>query len=100
MSAFLDIEKQLPSFSDVLKSPKTVKVPDAPSAVLMLMFQAVDYLKTQDDMSSFMEFVKRVASSELQAIFFSIAFNHGSLVRLARNNNEMKEWAKNNHVLM
>ena len=100
MSAFLDIEKQLPSFDDVLKSPKTVKVPDAPSAILMLMFQAVDYLKTQDDMSSFMEFVKRVASSELQAIFFSIAFNHSNLVRLARNNNEMKEWAKNNHVLM
>lgn len=100
MSAFLDIEKQLPAFADILKSPKTVKVPDAPSAVLMLMFQAVDYLKTQDDMSSFMEFVNRVASSELQAIFFSIAFNNDKTVRLARNNNEMKEWAKNNHVLM
>ena len=100
MSAFLDIEKQLPAFEDVLKSPKTVKVPDAPSAVLMLMFQAVDYLKTQDDMSSFMEFVNRVASSELQAIFFSIAFNNEKTIRLARNNNEMKTWAKDNHVLM
>jgi hypothetical protein len=44
--------------------------------------------------------VNRVASAELQAIFFSIAFNNDKTVRLARNNNEMKEWAKNNHVLM
>lgn len=100
MSAFLAIEKQLPSMEDVLKNPKTVKVPDEVSATLMLMFQALDYLKTQDDMSKFMEFVNRVASSEIQAIFFSLILSSSKTVRIARNNNEVKEWAKDNHQLM
>jgi hypothetical protein len=99
MSAFLSLEKQLPDLADVLKNPKTVKVPDEVAATLMLMFQAIDALKTQDELSSFMEFVNRVASAEIQAVFFTMLMRSSRTTKLARNNMQIAEWAKNNHEL-
>jgi hypothetical protein len=99
MSAFLSLEKQLPDLSEVLKNPKTVKVPDEVAATLMLMFQAIDALKTQDELSSFMEFVNRVASAEIQAVFFTMLMRSSRTTKLARNNMQIAEWAKNNHEL-
>ena len=99
MSAFLSLEKQLPDLGEVLKNPKTVKVPDEVAATLMLMFQAIDVLKTQDELSSFMEFVNRVASSEIQAVFFTMLMRSARTTKLARNNAQIAEWAKNNHEL-
>lgn len=99
MSAFLALEKQLPSFDEVLKNPSTIKVPDDTAATLMLMFQAIDSLKTQDELSSFMTFVNRVASSEIQAVFFTMTMRNNNTARLARNNAQISEWARNNHEL-
>ena len=99
MSAFLSLEKQLPDLNEVLKNPKTVKVPDEVAATLMLMFQAIDSLKTQEELSSFMEFVNRVASSEIQAVFFTMLMRSARTTKLARNNAQTAEWAKNNHEL-
>ena len=100
MAAFLSLEKQLPDFEEVLKNPKTVKVPDDTAATLMVMFQAIDRLKTQDELSSFMEFVNRIASSEMQAIFFTMMMHSTKTVRLARNNEQIKDWTKDNIQLL
>lgn len=99
VSAFLSLEKQLPDLQDVSKNPKTVKVPDEVAATLMLMFQAIDALKTQEELSSFMEFVNRVASAEIQAVFFTMLMRSARTTKLARNNAQIAEWAKNNHEL-
>lgn len=99
VSAFLSLEKQLPVFDDVLKNAKTIAIPSEPAAVLMIMFQAIDALKTQDDLSSFMDFVNRVPSSELQAVFFTMIMRNSRTTKLARNNAQISEWAVNNHEL-
>lgn len=99
MTAFLSLEKQLPDFKDILANPSTVKVPDETVAILMIMFQATDLLQTQDDLSKFMTFVNRVASSELQAVFFTMMMRSKNGVRLARSNEQIKSWAVNNHEL-
>jgi hypothetical protein len=69
------------------------------SALLMLMFQAIDVVDTQDELAKFMLFVKRVASEEVQAIFFTMVMRAKRTVKLARNNEEVKQWAVNNHEL-
>lgn len=99
MSAFLSLEKQLPNLEDILKAPKTVKVPEEPAATLMIMFQAIDALKTQDELSSFMDFVDRVPSSELQAVFFTMLMRSARTTKIARNNAQIAVWAQNNHEL-
>jgi hypothetical protein len=99
MSAFLRLEKKLPKFKDILEKPTTIDIPDDTAAKLMLMFQAVDNLTTQDELSSFMQFVKRIESSELQAVFFTMMVRSKNGVKLARSNVEIAKWATDNHEL-
>ncbi len=99
MSAFLSLEKSLADVKDIIKKPDTIDVPTDISAQLMIMFQAVDSLETQDELSKFMVFVKRLPSSEVQAVFFTMMMRSPKSIRLARNNKEIADWAINNHEL-
>jgi hypothetical protein len=99
MAAFMSMEKSLTDVKDIIKNPAGVTMPKDISAQLMIMFQAVDTLATQDELTSFMEFVERIDSSEVQAVFFTMMMRSPKAVRLARNNAKIAEWAKNNHEL-
>jgi len=99
MSAFLKLEKSLVDFKDIIKSPKTVALPNDISAQLMIMFQAVDSIEAQDQLTNFMEFVERIESSEVQAVFFTMMMRTAKTIRLARNNQKIAMWAKDNHEL-
>jgi len=99
MAAFMSLEKSLMDVKDIVKNPLGVAMPTDISAQLMIMFQAVDTLATQDELTSFMEFVERIQSSEVQAVFFTMMMRSPKAVRLARNNAKIAEWAKNNHEL-
>ena len=74
-------------------------MPDEIAAQLMIMFQAIDTIETQDDLSAFMEFVERIKSSEVQAIFFTMMMRGSKSVRIASRNQKIAEWAAANHEL-
>ena len=99
MAAFLSLEKSLMDVKDIIKAPETVEMPKDISAQLMIMFQAVDVLSTQDELTKFMSFVERVPSAEVQGVFFTMMMRNPKAIRLARNNQRIAEWAKNNHEL-
>ena len=99
MSAFLSLEKSLPDINEILQQPENVKVPDEISAQLMLMFQALDKLRTQDQLTNFMKFIKRIKSSEIQAIFFTMLVRNKETRTLARGNAEIAKWATENYEL-
>jgi hypothetical protein len=99
MSAFLSLEKSLTDVKDIIKKPEEVPVPSDISAQLMIMFQAIDTLESQDDLSKFMVFVKRIPSSEIQAVFFTMMMRNPKSIKLARNNKDIADWAVNNHEL-
>jgi hypothetical protein len=97
MAAFISLESTLIQVDDIIKNPETIEVPTEISAQLMIMFQAVDTLKTQDDLTKFMTFVERIPSEEIQGVFFTMAMRTPSLLRLARNNAKISKWTENNH---
>lgn len=99
MSAFLSLERNLVDVKDILKDPEGIKVPDEISAQLMIMFQAIDTVADQDELTKFMKFVERVKNAEIQAVFFTMMMRNSRTVKLARNNAKIAEWAKNNHDL-
>ena len=70
------------------------------SAILMMMFQAVDVVETQEELSKFMLFVKRISSSEIQAIFFTMMMRVERATKLARGNKDIMKWAVENHELL
>jgi hypothetical protein len=99
METFISMEKSVTDVKDILKDPKNIHVPKEIAAQLMIMFQALDVVTTQDELSSFMHFVNRIESEEVQSIFFSLVLSNSRTVRIAKNNEEVKAWAKNNHQL-
>ena len=100
MDAFLRLEKELPTFDEIVKSPDTTPVPESISAQLMLMFQAVDKIKQQSDLTSFMKYITRISSSEIQAIFFTMLMRNSKSVKIARGNKEIASWAVDNFNIM
>jgi hypothetical protein len=75
-----------------------VPVPQEVSAQVMMMLEAVDVIKAQDELSKYMEFVNRIPSSEVQSIFFTMMLR--TKPRIARYNEEINKWARENHYLM
>ena len=100
MSAFLRLEKELPTFTEILEKPETTNMPDSISAQLMLMFQAVDKIKQQSDLTAFMKYISRIKSSEIQAIFFTMMMRNTRTVKIARGNKEIADWAVDNFNIM
>lgn len=92
IAAFMSMEKELISVKDILANPDTVGIPEKPAALFMTMFNAVDTIETQDDLSNFMTFVKRIKSEEVQECFFTMAFQSKRTTKLARTNNDLREW--------
>ena len=99
MSAFFSIEKQLPDFEAIIKNPDTIDVPTDNAAILMVIFNGVDSIATQDMMTKFMVFVKRIASKELQSLFFTMSMRNSKTVSIARGNEDIKNWAVSNSHL-
>jgi hypothetical protein len=57
-------------------------------------------IETQDELTAFMKFVARIKSEEVQNCFYSMAFESKRTARLARNNNEMRQWGMKNIELL
>jgi hypothetical protein len=68
------------------------------SALVMMMFEAVDNIETQDDLNNYMQFVNRIRNAEIQSIFFTMIMH--TRPRIARYNDSINAWALTNHKLM
>lgn len=98
IAAFLALESKLISYADVIKAPTSIPVPTDVSAQVMMMLEAVDCVKTQDELSRYMEFVERLPSAEVQSIFFTMMLR--TKAKIARYNEKINNWARDNHYLM
>ena len=92
IAAFMTLEKELVSVKTIISDPANVPMPEKPAALFLTMFNAVDTIETQDDLSAFMTFVKRIRSEEVQECFFTMAFQSKRTAKLARTNNDLREW--------
>ena len=99
-AAFMSMEKELVSVKDIIANPDTVSLPEKPAVLFMTMFNAVDTIETQDDLSAFMQFVNRIKSEEVQECFFTMAYQSKRTAKLARTNNTLREWGIKNIELL
>jgi len=97
--AFLTLDKALTPVKNIIADPEGVLVPENPAALFLTMFNAVDVIETQDDLSNFMKFVNRIRSEEVQECFFTMSLQ-GRISRLASRNDAIKQWGMKNLELM
>ncbi len=96
MAAFLSLEREIIHTKDVLKDPLGCRLPEKPAATFMMMFNAVDDIETQDDLTAFMQFLDRIGSREVESVFFTMLVQNKRTVRLAKGNKRVTEWASKN----
>lgn len=101
MSSVLALRDEIVTTEDVIKDPDNARMPEKQAALFMMMFNAVDAINTQDEMSKFMKFMSRVKSSEVQSVFFTMAMASKRLAPIASKNAEIAKWlADGNYVLL
>jgi hypothetical protein len=100
LAVFIDMDEQIHRTSDILAAPETISVPTDNSALAMVMFNAVDDLTTQDELSLFMKFINRVPQREMQSLFFTMLMSTKRTVRMANNNDTIKLWASDNFKII
>jgi hypothetical protein len=98
IAAFVSLESRVVRTAAVLKDPTGVAVPEDVSALVMMTLEAVDVLKTQEELTTYMQFVNRIPQAEVQAVFFTLMLR--TKPRLARYNEEIKNWAAANYFIM
>lgn len=97
LSVFMEMESQVIKTKDVIANPEGVPMPDDMAALCMMMFNAVDDLQTQDELSQYMKFIKRMNHSELQSVFFTMLMGNKRTTKLAASNDDVKAWTKDNY---
>jgi hypothetical protein len=100
LTVFMDMEKQLMPIKDIIANPEGVPMPEDISALCILMFNATDEIQTQDELSSFMKFIKRMNQSELQSIFFTMLMGNSRTTKLAAHNETIKAWTTENYKFL
>ena len=100
VDAFMKMEKEWLKVTDILADPENIAIPTNPAVLFHAMFNAVDTIDTQDELTSFMKFVKRLKSEEIQACFNSMVFESKRTAKLARNNDELRAWGMKNIELL
>ena len=98
LMSFVKLSDQMPKRDDIIKDPKTAKVPDSASAVCMVVFNALSTMD-KDYINPWMTYLDRL-DKEAQGMFANGVrdgkYNKQSLVM---TNKKFTEWAlQNNHM--
>lgn len=100
MAAFIALEKEIITTREAIDSPETAAIPEKVAAQFMMALNALEDIQTQDDLSSFMIYMKRMKSEELRCLFFSQLMSNGRTAKLGRNNSEVCTWVEKNFDLI
>lgn len=96
ITALVNLNAEVKSTKDVIADPGNTPLPANMSAAMLMIFNAIDDIETQDDLSAFMRYVERIGSSELEAVFFTTLVQGKRTVKLARGNAKVSKWAASN----
>jgi len=100
LCTFIDMNSQVLMTKDIIADPEGVPVPTDVAALCMVMFNAIDDIVTQDDLSAFMRFINRIKHSEIQNIFFTMLMGTKRTTTIAAGNAEISTWCKDNYKLL
>jgi hypothetical protein len=99
MANFFKMNSDLIKPNDIFTNPESVRLPEKTAALFMTMFNLVDAISTNDEMTSAMMFIKRATTKELQSIFVSMVYAP-KLHKLAKNNAAVSQFVKDNPELL
>jgi hypothetical protein len=100
LGAFLPLEAEVLFAKDIIADPLGVIVPTKPAVLCLTVVNALDDIKTQDDLSNFMTWLSRAKSEEIESVFFSLVLQDERTTKIAQNNRDCAKWSVRNFDLM
>lgn len=94
------VNNEVTPTADVIADPDNAPIPENPAAIYMMMFNAVDEIDTQSELTAFMKFVKRINSREVTGVFYNQLVESKRTAKLAHNNAEINQWLQTNYKVM
>ncbi len=93
--SFVRLEREMPKFEDIVKSPKTVRVPEKPDAQMLVCYNLAHMVK-EDSAEPVVEYVSRMPKE------FAVTFAHCACKRDWRmvSTPAIQKWCKTNASLM
>ena len=90
----IDVEHDVPALDDILAAPMTASIPASIAGKIFLLFNSANRLITQDYIASFVKYVERWASPELESTCIHILMNNKTTKDMALRNNVIMQWMK------
>jgi hypothetical protein len=97
MQAFFTVVDKLPTWDQIMASPKTAKMPEDAVARCILVFSAVARVQ-KETLAKWMEYIQRM-DKEWQALFATSVMKSTDKQAFCVMNKEFKDWALNNQWL-
>jgi len=97
MQAFFTVVDKLPTWDQIIASPKTAKMPDDAVARCILVFSGIARVQ-KDTLAKWMEYVQRM-DKEWQALFATSVMKSTDKQAFCVMNKEFKDWALDNQWL-
>lgn len=96
LMSLVRLNSEVKTTAEVIKDPDNAALPVNISAAILMMFNAVEDIETQDDLTRFMRYLERMGNSELEACFFINAVQSKRTAKLARGNDKIRKWSVDN----
>jgi len=97
MQAFFTVVDKLPTWDQIIASPKTAKMPEDAVARCILVFSAIARVQ-KDTLAKWMEYIQRM-DKEWQALFATSVMKSTDKQAFCVMNKEFKDWALDNQWL-
>lgn len=95
LMTFIRLADQLPTRSEIIGNPSKAQVPDSPSAMVLLVCQAVHWVD-EGNFDAWMTYMNRFNGNEVKALFMLQITKHKEKVLWASRNQSYTTYAMNN----
>jgi hypothetical protein len=82
--------------ADIFSDYKSARIPASIGGLYMTIFEALDGIKTQDHMASFLDFMGRTNTVEMESVVFTLLMRSKRLMPMAMRNQRVKDWSQAN----
>jgi hypothetical protein len=100
MMTILSVRSLIESPENIIAAPATCKVPEDIGALYLSMFNALDAIVTQDDMTAVVSWMQRARSVEMESVLFTVIMRNKKLAPMGAKNEAVRRWAQANRDML
>ena len=97
LASILAVQGDATKPDDIFSNPGSAAVPRSIAALYLTMFNALEKVKTQEDITALTDFMQRCNSVEMESVYFTVATRNKRLLALGvMRNDRIRKWAQSN----